>query len=129
MVGFERDGSFQFMTATAEAVSLARLAAKAAEDKLAENPIALDVSEPFGLAEIFLIVSGSNERQIVAISEEIEDRLRESGHKARVLEGKQSGRWVLMDFGDLVVHVMHEQEREFYSLERLWKDCPVVSVS
>ncbi len=117
------------MTATAEAVSLARLAAKAAEDKLAENPIALDVSDPFGLAEIFLIVSGSNERQIVAISEEIEERLRESGHKARVLEGKQSGRWVLMDFGDLVVHVMHEQEREFYSLERLWKDCPVVSVS
>lgn len=117
------------MTATAEAVSLARLAARAAEDKLAENPIALDVTDPFGLAEIFLIVSGSNERQIIAISEEIEDRLREAGHKARVLEGKQSGRWVLMDFGDLVVHVMHEQEREFYSLERLWKDCPVVSVN
>lgn len=117
------------MTATQEAISLARLAAKAAEDKLAENPVALDVSDPFGLADIFLLVSGSNERQIVAIAEEVEDRMRQAGHKARVLEGKQSGRWVLMDFGDLVVHVMHEQEREFYSLERLWKDCPIVSVS
>lgn len=116
------------MSASAEAISLARIAAKAAEEKLGENPIALDVSEPFGLAEIFLLISGGNERQIVAIAEEVEDKLRDAGHRARVLEGKQSGRWVLMDFGDLVVHVMHEQEREFYSLERLWKDCPVVSV-
>lgn len=117
------------MPATQESISLARLAAKAAEDKLAENPIALDVSDPFGLADIFLLVSGGNERQIVAIAEAVEDRMRQAGHKARVLEGKQSGRWVLMDFGDLVVHVMHEQEREFYALERLWKDCPIVSVS
>lgn len=116
------------MSASAEAISLARIAAKAAGEKLGENPIALDVSEPFGLAEIFLLISGGNERQIVAIAEEVEDKLRDAGHRARVLEGKQSGRWVLMDFGDLVVHVMHEQEREFYSLERLWKDCPVVSV-
>ncbi len=116
------------MAATPETVSLARIAAKAGADKLAENAVALDVSEPFGLAEIFLLLSGSNERQIIAIAEEVEEKLRQSGHKARVLEGKQSARWVLMDFGDLVVHVMHEQEREFYSLERLWKDCPVVSV-
>jgi ribosome-associated protein len=102
------------MSASAEAISLARIAAKAAEEKLGENPIALDVSEPFGLAEIFLLISGGNERQIVAIAEEVEDKLRDAGHRARVLEGKQSGRWVLMDFGDLVVHVMHEQEREFY---------------
>jgi ribosome-associated protein len=117
------------MPATPESISLARLAAKAAEEKLAENPVALDVSDPFGLADIFLLVSGGNERQIVAIAEEVENRMRQAGHKARVLEGKQSGRWVLMDFGDLVVHVMHEQEREFYALERLWKDCPIVSVS
>ena len=116
------------MTASSEAVSLARVAAKAAEDKLAENLVALDVSEPFGLAEIFLLASGSNERQIIAIAEEVEQKMRDAGHKARVLEGKQTGRWVLMDFGDVVVHVMHEQEREFYSLERLWKDCPVVSM-
>lgn len=117
------------MTASPESISLARIAAKAAGDKLGENPIALDVSEPFGLAEIFLLISGGNERQIIAIAEEVEDKMRDAGHRARVLEGKQSGRWVLMDFGDLVVHVMHEQEREFYSLERLWKDCPVVSVA
>jgi len=117
------------MTASAETVTLARLAAQAAGEKLAENPVALDVSEPFGLAEIFLLVSGDNERQIVAIAEQVEESMRLAGHKARVLEGKQTARWVLMDFGDLVVHVMHEQEREFYSLERLWKDCPVVSIS
>jgi ribosome-associated protein len=109
-------------------LSALRVAARAAEEKLAENLVALDVSEPFALAEVFLIASGNNERQTQAIGDEIERKLLESGVKLRVREGRESGRWVLLDFGDLVVHVMHADEREFYSLERLWRDCPVVPI-
>lgn len=105
------------------------LAAAAAQDKLGENLVALDVTEPFALAEIFLIVTAKNERQAQAISDNIEDQLLKSGHKARFREGRETGRWILLDFGDLVVHVMHEQERDYYSLERLWRDCPVVPLA
>lgn len=114
---------------SSETLRAVNIAARAAEDKLGENLVALDVSEPFALAEVFLIVSGSNERQTQAIGDEIERKLLEAGVKLRVREGRESGRWVLLDFGDLVVHVMHADEREFYSLERLWRDCPVVSHS
>ena len=71
-------------------------------------------------------MSAKNERQAQAIAEEVEDQLAKQKVKARFREGRETGRWILLDFGDLVVHVMHEQEREFYSLERLWRDCPVV---
>jgi ribosome-associated protein len=106
-----------------------QVAVSASEEKLAENMVALDVSEPFALAEVFLIMSGKNERQTQAIADEIERKLLEAGVKLRVREGRETGRWVLLDFGDLVVHVMHDAEREFYSLERLWRDCPVVPLS
>lgn len=117
------------MPASAETKKTLQIAADAARDKLGENLVALDVSEPFALAEIFLIVSAKNERQAQAIAEEIEDKLAENKLKPRFREGRETGRWILLDFGDLVVHVMHEQEREFYSLERLWRDCPVVPTS
>lgn len=115
------------MAASNETISHLKVAAEAAREKLGEELVALDVTDPFALAEVFLIVSAKNERQAVAIAEAIEDELAKQGVKPRFREGKQTGRWVLMDFGDLVVHVMHEQEREYYSLERLWRDCPVVS--
>lgn len=114
------------MTASTETKKVLQLAAEAAREKLGEDLVALDVSEPFALAEIFLIVSAKNERQAQAIAEEVEDQLAKQKVKARFREGRETGRWILLDFGDLVVHVMHEQEREFYSLERLWRDCPVV---
>lgn len=114
------------MSASSETIAILKLAADAAREKLAENLVALDVSEPFALAEIFLIISAKNERQAQAIAEEIEDELAKTKVRARFREGKETGRWILLDFGDLVVHVMHEQEREYYSLERLWRDCPVV---
>lgn len=117
------------MPASAETKQTLRIAVEAAKDKLGENLVALDVSEPFALAEIFLIVSAKNERQAQSIAEEIEDKLLEVKLKPRFREGRETGRWILLDFGDLVVHVMHEQEREFYSLERLWRDCPVVSTA
>jgi len=114
------------MPASTETKQLLDLAVKAALDKLGENLVALDVTEPFALAEIFLIVSSKNERQGLAIAEAIEDELAKVNAKARFREGRETARWILLDFGDLVVHVMHEAERDFYSLERLWRDCPVV---
>ena len=117
------------MPASSETKAIVQIAAKAALDKLGEDVVALDVTEPFALAEVFLIVSAKNERQTMAIAEAIEDALAEQKLKARFREGYAAGRWILLDFGDLVVHVMHDQEREYYSLERLWRDCPVVPIA
>lgn len=114
------------MTASDRAVRLLAVAARAADAKNAENPVALDVSGPLPFADVFLLVSGRNERQVVAIAEEVEERMLEEGVKALRREGRAEGRWVLLDFGDLIVHVFHDEDRMFYALERLWSDCPVV---
>lgn len=114
------------MTASDHAVELLAVAARAADAKNAENPVALDVSGPLPFTDVFLLVSGRNERQVVAIAEEVEDLLLQHGAKAVRREGRTEGRWILLDFGDLVVHVFHEDERMFYALERLWSDCPVL---
>ena len=107
-------------------IEMLQTAAIAADKMGGENLVALDVSEPMPLADIFLIVTGRSERNVVAVSDEIERELLEAGHKLLRREGKSGGRWVLCDFGDLVVHVFHAEDREYYSLERLWKDCPTV---
>jgi ribosome-associated protein len=114
------------VTASKEALKIVQIAAQAASDKVAENLVALDVTNPMPLTDIFLIVSGRNERQVMAISDGIEDKLLENGVKLLRREGKTSGRWILLDFGYVIVHVMHEEERMYYSLERIWSDCPVV---
>ena len=116
------------MPATKQAINVANLAAEAALDKLAENVVALDVTGPLPLSDIFLLVSGRSERQVAAIADGIEEKLLEAGTKALRREGKSLARWILLDFGDVVVHVMHEEDRMFYSLERLWNDCPVVKL-
>ena len=116
------------MTATLQSRDMLRIAAAAADSKGGEDLIALDVSQPLPLVDIFLLVTGRSERNVAAIADEIEDKLLESGHKRLRREGRQESRWVLLDFGDLVVHVFHEQERMYYGLERLWKDCPIVPV-
>jgi ribosome-associated protein len=118
-----------FVTASTNSIDLAQLAAVAADAKQAENLVALDVSGPLPLADVFLLASGRNERNVVAIAEEIIDRLGDTGTKVIRREGMAEGRWILLDFGDLVVHVFHEEDRMYYSLERLWKDCPVVPLS
>jgi ribosome-associated protein len=118
----------ELVTATAKAIQVANIAASAAADKLAENLIALDVTEPMPLTDIFLLASGRNERQVASIADEIEFKLLEAGVKYLRREGKETGRWILLDFGDVVCHVMHEEDRMYYSLERLWKDCPVVKL-
>ena len=116
------------MTASPHARELLQLAAVAADSKGGQDIIALDVSGPLPLTDVFLLVSGRVERNVIAIASEVEDRLNESGVKTLRREGKGEGRWVLLDFGDVVVHVFHEEDRMYYALERLWKDCPVLPV-
>jgi ribosome-associated protein len=101
----------------------------AAWQKGAEDPVALDVSERLAISDIFLIVTGRSERNAQAIADGVEDDLYLHGYKLHRREGKADGRWVLLDFGELVVHVFHEEERAFYQLEKLWRDCPVVPLS
>ena len=117
------------MAATQHAIDLAKAAASAAEDKLATKIVALDVSEQLALTDIFLLASAPNDRQVNAIVDSIEDKLREMGVKPVRREGERDGRWVLIDFADIVVHVQHEEERSYYQLERLWKDCPAIELS
>lgn len=113
------------MAATQQAIDLAKIAARAAADKLATTITGLDVSGQMPLTDIFVIVSADNERQVQAVSEAVEDTLREeAGVKALRREGHGPGRWVLLDFGDIVVHAQHDDEKDFYDLERLWRDCP-----
>ncbi|GAA3679807.1 ribosome silencing factor [Nocardioides ginsengisoli] len=116
------------MTATDHAVTLVRTAALAAADKLATDQLAFDVSEQLAITDAFLLASGANDRQVRAIVEEIEDKLREIDAKPIRREGHRDGRWVLLDYGDVVIHVQHAEEREFYALERLWRDCPAIEL-
>jgi ribosome-associated protein len=103
-------------------------AALAAADKLAENIIAYDVSEQLTITDAFLLCSASNDRQVKAIVEEIELRMRQAGAKLVRREGEREGRWVLLDYLDVVVHIQHSDERTYYSLERIWKDCPQIAL-
>ncbi|MGW6129704.1 ribosome silencing factor [Cellulomonas sp. NPDC055163] len=114
------------MPATERAVELAVAAARAAADLKADEIIALDVSEQLVLTDVFLIASGTNERQVGSIVDAVEESLHKLGSKPLRREGKSEGRWVLIDFGDVVVHVQHADDRVYYALERLWKDCPVI---
>lgn len=114
------------MTAAERTRELVRIAAAAAVDKGAEDLVAFDVSEPLPLVDAFLLVTGTSERNVAAIADAVEEAMLEQGVKRLRREGKHEARWILVDFGDLVVHVFHEQERTFYGLERLWKDCPLI---
>jgi len=116
------------MTATDHALELVQVAAAAAADKLAQQVIAFDVSDQLAITDAFVLASATNERQVKAIVDEVEDKLREVDAKPIRREGHREGRWVLLDYGEIVVHVQHEEERQFYALERLWRDCPSIPV-
>jgi ribosome-associated protein len=116
------------MTATDHALDLVAAAASAASDKLATQIIAFDVSEQLAITDAFVLASASNERQVGAIVDAVEEKLRAAGAKPIRREGERDGRWVLLDYGDIVVHVQHEEERQFYALERLWRDCPTIAL-
>lgn len=114
------------MTASPRAVELALLAATAAADKKAENIVAIDVSEQLAITDIFLLCSANSDRQVRAVVDAVEEALDAIDVDPVRREGERSGRWVLLDYVDFVVHVQHTEERAFYGLERLWKDCPVI---
>lgn len=114
------------MTATDSALAMARVAAQAAADKQAKDILLVDVSDRLAITDVFVIVTGTNERQVGSIVDAVEEKMREAGVKPTRREGERDGRWVLLDFLDVVVHVQHSEERVFYALDRLWKDCPAI---
>ena len=116
------------MSATESSIDIARVAAQAASSKLANDIVAIDVSERLAITDVFLIASASNERQVNAIVDGIEEELAKKDLKPVRREGRSEGRWVLLDYANVVVHVQHEEDRVFYALERLWKDCPAVDL-
>lgn len=117
------------LTATDQAIHLAKRAAEAANDKKGLDIVAFDVSEALAITDIFLIVSANNERLVGAIVDAIEERLiADEGRRPTRREGGNENRWVLLDYLDVVVHVQHSEERSLYALERLWKDCPRIEL-
>lgn len=116
------------MPATEHAADLTIAAARAAADKKAEYLAAIDVSERLGLTDVFLLASGTNERHVHAIVDAVDEAMHRAGAKRRTREGFADAHWVLVDYGDVVVHVLQNEDREFYSLERLWKDCPAIEL-
>lgn len=107
---------------------MGRVAALAAEDKLSHDVAVIDVSEQLVITDLFVIASADNERQVNAITDEVEEKMREAGFSPVRREGTREGRWALLDYIDIVVHVQHSDERAFYALESLWKDCPTVDI-
>ena len=116
------------MSATAEAVEMATVAAKAASAKLADDVVVIDVSGQLVITDCFVIASASNDRQVNAIVDEVEEKMRLAGYKPARREGTREGRWTLLDYIDVVVHIQHQDERDFYALDRLWRDSPTVPV-
>ena len=116
------------MTASDEAMKMATVAARAAASKLANNVVVIDVSEQLVITDAFVIASASNERQVNAIVDEVEEKMRRAGYKPARREGAREGRWTLLDYIEIVVHIQHEDERDFYALDRLWRDCPEIPV-
>jgi ribosome-associated protein len=116
------------LTATQRALDLTRVAAEAAVDKLGTDLIAYDVSDQLAITDVFLLVTASNERQVGAVVDGVEEALRGVDAKPVRREGDRQQRWVLLDYLDLVVHIQHTDERQFYALERLWRDCPEIEL-
>lgn len=116
------------MTASPEAIRMATVAARAAAAKLAQDIVVIDVSEQLVITDCFVIASAANERQVNAIVDEVEEKMRLAGYKPARREGTREGRWVLLDYIDIVAHIQHQDERTFYALDRLWRDCPLVDV-
>lgn len=118
----------QAVTASPRAVELAIAAAEAASDKLADDILAFDVSDHLFITDVFVLCSAANDRQVKSVVDEIEHRLKSLGEHPVRREGQREGRWVLLDYAEIVVHVQHAEERLYYAMERLWKDCPKVAL-
>lgn len=117
------------MAASEESLEWARIAARAAAELKATTVAAIDVSERLVLTEVFLVVSGSTDRQVRSLVDAVDEALFKAGVRRKRREGFDEGHWVLVDYGDLVVHVQQDEDREFYALERLWAECPSIALS
>lgn|GEM_PF-53218 len=116
------------LTAPQISIDRAKVAAKAADEKLGKNIAVIDVSNVMAITDVFVIVSADNERQVAAIVQEVEDDLTDLGVEPKRREGNRENRWVLLDYGNFVVHIQRDAEREFYGLDRLYADCPAIEV-
>ncbi|MFP5314737.1 MAG: ribosome silencing factor [Actinomycetes bacterium] len=116
------------MSASESSIAIARTAARAATDKIAQDIVAMDVSERLAITDVFLVASAPSERQVNAIVDGIEEELAKQDLKPVRREGRSEGRWVLLDYAEVVIHVQHQEDRVFYALERLWGDCPKVDL-
>ena len=116
------------MPAEPDAIELAVDLVDAAEDKKATDPLLLEVADVLAVVDVFLIVTAASDRQLRAVAESIEERARQRGRKPQQREGRAESGWMLLDFGDVVVHLFSHEQREFYSLERLWADVPRIDV-
>ena len=114
------------MSARKSTIELAHVAARAAVEKIATDLVAIDLSDQMVLSEMFLIISGQNERNIEAIADEVERKLAEQGEKPARRE--ISEHWILLDYSDLVVHIQTQDARQYYMLDRLWNDCPTIAL-
>jgi ribosome-associated protein len=116
------------VSASESSIAIARTAARAATDKIAQDIVAMDVSERLAITDVFLVASAPSERQVNAIVDGIEEELAKQDLKPVRREGRSEGRWVLLDYAEVVIHVQHQEDRVFYALERLWGDCPKVDL-
>lgn len=108
---------------------LLEVVVKACDSKRAEDILALDVSEVSLLADYFVICNGSSDRQLKAIVDAVDEDVEKAGFTVKRIEGKDGGKWILVDLGDVVVHVFSSSERAFYNLEKLWRDAPLVDIT
>ena len=115
-----------YMAVGSRTIELTKIAAAALADKLGDEIVAIDLSEQLVLNQVFLLVTGSNEPQLQALSEEVQRKLAEAGEKPVRKEG--SGAWILLDYSDLVVHIQSTELRNYYMLDRLWNDCPKIEL-
>lgn len=107
---------------------MAATAAHAAQDKLASHIAAIDVSDVLAITEVFVLASADNERQVGSIVDEVEDQMTAQGFEPQRREGNRENRWVLLDYGNIVIHVQRTDQREHYGLDRLYHDCPLVDI-
>src|SRR6201997_2263759 len=107
---------------------MATIAARAAATKLANNVVVIDVSDQLVITDLFVIASASNERQVNAIVDEVEEKMRRAGYKPARREGGREGRGTLLAYIEIVVHIQHQDERDYYALDRLWRDCPQIPI-
>ena len=108
---------------------MAKLAIQALEDKKAEDVRIIDISEVSILADYFLIATGNNQSQIQAMADNVQDALGRAGYEMKQVEGYRTANWVLMDFGDVIVHIFDKENRLFYNLERIWRDGKTITLS